>query len=93
MNRTQYGHSKIIGFYANYAIIWPLTVYNNNTGGAFDGGGRAVAGYNNGNWQVDNATPVADTHGSIFTGGQRRIAVPVHLSDTVVGIKYYSDMY
>lgn len=92
MNRTQYGHAKVIGFYANYAIIWPLTVYNDPSGGAFSSGNAAVAGYNNGNWQTDNDPPV-ETSGGIFTGGQRRITVPISMNDTVVGIKYYSDMY
>ena len=93
MNRTQYGHAKIIGFYARYAVIWPLTVYNDPSGGAFSSGNRAVAGYNDGTWQTNNDPPIAGVEGSIFTGGQRRVTVPIHLSDTAVGIKYYSDMY
>lgn len=93
MNRTQYGSAKVIGFYAHYAVLWPLTVY--------DTGGQAVTGYDGGNWQT---TATAGNAGAIFTGSQaattdngkdhaRVVEVPIRLSNTVVGIKYYSDKY
>lgn len=108
-NRTQYGTSKVIGFYADYAVLWPLTVYDNAAGGSFTGGNNnVVTGFDGGNWQNTAAAAPAGVEGSIFTGGNipvtgdfgedskahaNVVRVPIELSNTVVGIKYYSDLY
>ena len=110
-NRTQYGSAKTIGFYADYAVLWPLTVYDNTASGvAFTGGNNnVVEGYDNGNWQHNSSVGSSGgVAGSIFTGGNigstgdyatdtrnhaNVVQIPIELRNTVVGIKYYADLY
>ena len=104
--RSQYGRSKVVGCYADYVVLWPLTVYDNSvTGSSFDGNpGQVVQGYDNGNWQ-ESYTTLGE--GGIFTGNApvtgdyatdtrshaNNIIVPLTMRNTVVGIKYYADLY
>lgn len=107
--RSQYGRAKVIGCYANYAVLWPLTVYDDGSGAALTGtgtGAEAVQGFNGGNWNT-GATPTSGQVG-IFSGGNiaatgdwaqdtknhaNVIEIPIQLTNTVVGIKYYADLY
>lgn len=105
LSRSQYGRAKVVGCYANYAVLWPLTVYNDPTGGAFGNStAEAVSGYDSGNWQ-NTASGAPGAQMSIFTGNanvdtadngkdhSRVIEVPIRMRNTVVGIKYYADLH
>jgi hypothetical protein len=104
MTRTQYGTSKVIGYYAQYVIIWPLTVYTDTTnGGAFANTTAQVAsGFDNGSWQTTATGNSMFTAGAVATTGDfgtdsrshgLNVPIDVRISNTVVGIKYYADLY
>jgi len=105
MGKSQYGRAKMVGCYANYEVLWPLTVYDDAATGVFMDGtvqNPAVTGYDSNDpsaWQNAAASQTRQT--GIFTANNASgdihdhastVIVPIGMHSTVVGIKYYADM-